>query len=272
MLQPEAHRCSLCFPPSNSPVSCYQFFIMLSAYLIARQTGRENMAGICEPPHRQMLEYHKKPQEAPHRESFANLPTREPKMTSQLFGSIASGGLVKRLIAIAAGVCLFSGIALGNEHRLSDRYVMVIDPAAKQQLGEDVFNEVVGFFHAAEMAIETKNLKALMDLYSDNYKDGEHDKKSAEQIWGRIFARFDMMTTQHTMQLVNVAAGRNMVVFRCSGLLLGVPDPGKGPITIDNWAMQDHVLIKESGKWKLIGTYGTERKRLWFDKPMHPLF
>jgi len=60
-------------------------------------------------------------------------------------------------------------------------------------------------------------------------------------------------------------------------LLLGVPSLNakskqKGLITIDNWAQQDHVLVKEAGKWKLIGTYGPERKRLWFDKPMHPLF
>ena len=54
---------------------------------------------------------------------------------------------------------------------------------------------------------------------------------------------------------------------------MGAPDPKKkGLITIDNWANQDHVLVKEGGKWKLIGTYGLERKRLWFDKPMHPLF
>jgi len=32
------------------------------------------------------------------------------------------------------------------------------------------------------------------------------------------------------------------------------------------------VLVKEQGAWKLIGTYGHDRKRLWFDKPMHPLF
>jgi ketosteroid isomerase-like protein len=175
-------------------------------------------------------------------------------------------------MAFLAGLCLYSGSALGKEHQLSDRYTMEIDPAARQQLGDTVYNEVATFFHAAEKAIETKDLKALMELYSDNYRDGEHDKKSVEKIWERIFARFDGMTTQHTMQLANVAADKNMVVLRCSGLLLGVPEPNKGIITIDNWAMQDHVLIKEAGKWKLIGTYGTERKRLWFDKPIHPLF
>jgi len=173
-------------------------------------------------------------------------------------------------VLIAAAV--FTGTASGTEHRLSDKYSMKIDPAAKQQLGEKTFNEVMAFFHSAEKAIETKDLEALMALYSDNYSDGVHDKSSAELIWARIFATFENIAMHHNMKLEKASSGKNMVVFQCSGLLLGVPDVKKVPITIDNWTNQEHVLVKEAGKWKLIGTYGTERKRLWFDKPMHPLF
>lgn len=191
--------------------------------------------------------------------------------------SINRMGTINRL-AIMCGapvliaVSLFTGVAFGEEHRFSDRYSMNIDPAAKQKLGEQTFNEVMVFFQTAEKAIETKDLEALMELYSDNYSDGEHDKKSARQIWERIFSTFDTMATHHNMKFEKMSADKNMVVFQCSGLLLGVPDPKKGLITIDNWTKQDHMLVKEAGKWKLIGTYGPERKRLWFDKPMHPLF
>ena len=111
-----------------------------------------------------------------------------------------------------------------------------------------------------------------MELYSDNYSNGIHDKKAAKQIWERIFSTFDAMAMRHNMKLEKISAEKNMVIFQCNGLLLGVPDIKKGPITIDNWNNQEHVLVKEAGKWKLIGTYGPERKRLWFDKPMHPLF
>ena len=173
-------------------------------------------------------------------------------------------------VLIAAS--LFTGIASAEEHQLSDKYFMEVDPAAKQQLGEQTYNEVLTFFHSAEKAIETKDLEALMALYSDSYSDGEHDKKSARQIWERIFSRFEKMAMHHNMKLGKASSDKNMIVFQCSGLLLGVPDIKKGPITIDNWTKQDHVLVKEGGKWKLIGTYGPERKRLWFDKPMHPLF
>lgn len=186
-------------------------------------------------------------------------------------------GTINRLFIMCGvpflmAVSLFTGVAFGEEYQLSDKYSMEVDPAAKQQLGEQTFNEVMAFFHAAEKAIETKDLKALMALYSDNYSDGDHDKESAERTWQRIFATFDTMAMLHRMKLEKKSAGKNMVVFKCTGLLAGVPGKGKKPVTIDNWVNQDHILVKEAGNWKLIGTYGPERKRLWFDKPMHPLF
>ena len=162
--------------------------------------------------------------------------------------------------------------AVAVEPKLSEKYSMEIDPEARVQLGDSTFNQVMAFFHNAEVAIETKDIDALMDLYSENYTDGAHDKDSAHQIWTRIFSGFELMSTHHNMKLVNVTAKKNVVIFRCSGLLLGVPSLEKGVITIDNWNQQDHVLALEDGDWKLLGTYGRERKRLWFDKPMHPLF
>jgi len=194
--------------------------------------------------------------------------------------SASDRSITQWMIPVLLGALLFSGLASAAEnnlYRLSDRFTMVIDPAAKQQLGEKTFNEVTAFFKAAEKAIETKDLKALMALYSDDYSNGDHDKKSVEQIWKRIFSRFGTMATHHNMQLANMTATKkstdqNIIIMRCSGLLLGIYDPGKGVVTIDNWTMQDHVLVKEAGKWKLIGTYGRDRKRLWFDKPLHPLF
>jgi len=199
-------------------------------------------------------------------------------MSFQMINVVTPGrAFIKNVVSALIGCCLIAGTAIGAEYQLSDKYDMYVDPAAKQQLGDKRYSELMAFFHEAEKAIETKDLNALMSLYSESYTDGEHDKKSAEAIWKRIFETFDMTATRHNMMLVKVAADKNMVVFRCSGLLLGVPKPNSGMkqknmITIDNWALQDHVIVKESGQWKLIGTYGTERKRLWFDKPMHPLF
>jgi ketosteroid isomerase-like protein len=160
----------------------------------------------------------------------------------------------------------------GADHEYSDRFSIEVDQAGKEMVGEETFNEVMAFFHDAEKAIETKDLKALMGLYSDNYVNGEHDKAAAERIWTRIFSVFDSMAAHHNMRFVNFAPETSLVIVRCSGLLVGTPKDQKELITIDNWNQQDHVLIKETGRWKLIGTYGGQHKRLWFDKPMHPLF
>ena len=50
-------------------------------------------------------------------------------MTFQLDSIVTTGRLViKQGIAMLAGVCLFSGVAIGAEHKFSDRYSMEVDP------------------------------------------------------------------------------------------------------------------------------------------------
>ena len=158
-----------------------------------------------------------------------------------------------------------------NANQISDRYSLHIDAAAKQQLGDQTFNEISMFLQTTQKALEAKDAVALMAQYSDRYRDGDLDKKSVEQAWRRIFARVDTVAALNNMKVVNISADRNMVVLQSSGLLLGVPGDERWPVTIDNWNNEDHILVKESGAWKLIGIYGPERKRLWFDKPTHPL-
>ncbi len=159
-----------------------------------------------------------------------------------------------------------------DQHRLSDRHKMEVDNSVKEHLGEKAANEVISFFHNAEMAIQSRDIEALMALYSDGYRDGDHDKAAARKIWERIFKRFSELATRHNMSLVTNSSDKDLVIMRCSGILLGIMEGSSGPIPIDNWNQQDHVLKKEDGQWKLVGSYGKERKRLWFDKPMHPLF
>lgn len=161
---------------------------------------------------------------------------------------------------------------LADQHRLSDRHKMVIDDSIKEHLGEKTAKEVVSFFRRAEAAIQSRNIEALMVLYSNGYRDGDHDKAAARKIWERIFKRFNKMATRHNMKLVTTSSDKDLVIMRCSGILLGLPEGASAPIAIDNWTQQDHVLKKEDGQWKLIGSFGKARKRLWFDKPMHPLF
>jgi hypothetical protein len=164
------------------------------------------------------------------------------------------------------------GVYSADAKDLSENFLLNIDPYSRKQVGGKVWKEIETFFHNAEAAIETENLKDLMALYSDGYKNGDNTKKSAEQIWNRIFSRFDHMATIHNMRFITTSPKSDVMIIRCSGLLVGIPKGGKNLITIDNWTDNDHILEKENGKWQLIGTSGMVRKRLWFDLPMHPLF
>jgi len=165
-----------------------------------------------------------------------------------------------------------AGSAFADQQRLSERHKMEIDNSIKEHLGEQTAKEVMSFFHHAELAIQSRDIEALMALYSEGYRDGDHDKAAARKIWERIFKRFKELATRHNMSLVTKSSDKDLVIMRCSGILLGIPEEGGGPVPIDNWNQQDHVIKKEGGQWKLIGSYGKERQRLWFDKPMHPLF
>lgn len=200
---------------------------------------------------------------------------------------VAIGSLaIKRVVTILAGVCIFSAVALAEEpkssahnelpdlldHKFADRFTVKFDSAVKQQLGEDVYKEIVDFFDVAEDAIDVKDLKAHMATYSESYKDGDNDKQAMEEIWKKIFARFERVVVHHNLKLITVSADKRTIILRSSGFLLAELDPKKRLVTIDNWTDQDFVLVKEGGEWKIISIFGEERKRFWFDKPMHPLF
>jgi hypothetical protein len=184
------------------------------------------------------------------------------------------GFRVKPLLVFVIGLFVFivsvPDVALAME--LSESHVINIDPASKKKIGAKVWGEVKQFFTDAETAIETENLEMLIGLYSANYNNGVHTKESVKRVWKRIFKQLSNMATIHNMRFITTTPNSNVMIIRCSGLLLGVPQGEKNLITVDNWTDIDHVLSKEDGKWKLIGTSGHEQKRFWFDKPMHPLF
>lgn len=181
---------------------------------------------------------------------------------------------IKYTALFAAGLAIIFGGGFYTVRAIafSDSFVLDIDQNSRKQVGDKVWNEIKSFFFAAEEAIETENLNGLLALYSDRYRNGDHVKSSAKQIWARIFTRFNDMATIHNMRFISTSPESKVMIIRCSGILVGVPEGGNVLITIDNWTGSDHILKKENGKWKLIGSTGKERKRLWFDKLMHPLF
>lgn len=175
------------------------------------------------------------------------------------------------MISFAAGV---SGAKEPSAHEghLSQNYILNMDPKSSSTIGKGAADDVHAFFDEAEKAIEAKDLNALMGLYSENYANGTHKKADAEVTWKRLFQDFDNLAMTHNMRFITADPKGSVIVIQCSGMLVGEPKIEKGIIALDSWMNTEHVLVKEGGKYKIIGSTGAEKKRLWFDKPMHPLF
>ena len=47
---------------------------------------------------------------------------------------------LKNVVAALIGVCFITGVAIGEEHKLSDKFDMYVDYAAKQKFGEQTFH------------------------------------------------------------------------------------------------------------------------------------
>lgn len=176
-------------------------------------------------------------------------------------------------------VAAVSGAAVAAEkaetppaHHPKD-YVLTVEPHSAKIIGPVTVKMVTDFFDYADNAVKTKDMRALASLYSEKYVDGNHTKADVMAAWKRLFDEFDDLSMTHNLRFITTDPNSNVVIVQCSGILMGKP---KKDIThlqaLDHWMNVNHVLVKEDKAWKIIGTAGTEEKRFWFDKPMHPLF
>ena len=175
---------------------------------------------------------------------------------------------------IASTLSLQSGTAIAEETQLTEDFSMVMRPAAEGvKVDDNEAQDITNFFHHAERAIQSENIDALMALYSDEYtnqRDG--DKQFAAELWKKVFASFDNISSRHSMKLIDYDQAAGRAVTQCSGLLFGMPEGESNPVLIDRWDDQRHILIKE-GDWKLLGNSGDSAPRTTdTDDSLHPLF
>ena len=175
---------------------------------------------------------------------------------------------------IASTLSLQSGTAIAEETQLTEGFSMVMRPPAEGvQIDDNEAQDITNFFHHAERAIQSENIDALMALYSDEYTNQRAgDKQFAAELWKKVFARFDNISSRHSMKLIDYDRAAGRAVTQCSGLLFGMPEGESNPVLIDRWDDQRHILIKE-GVWKLLGDSGESTSRTTdTDDSLHPLF
>jgi len=166
------------------------------------------------------------------------------------------------------------GVLMAEETQLSEGFSMVMrPPVASVEIEPGELQDIANFFHQAEHAIESENVDALMALYSDQYTNlSNHDKEFAEELWNKIFAGFDNISSRHSMKLITYNKDAGQAVTECNGLLIGTPKGENHPVTIDRWDNQRHILIKED-HWRLFGNAGESAQRYGEEgDELHPLF
>ena len=151
-------------------------------------------------------------------------------------------------------------------------YLITVDPADAKVVGPELTKQIHDFFDYADNAIKTKDMRALSSLYSERYADGLHKKSDVMVVWKRLFDDFDSLTMTHNLRFMNAETNKDIIIVQCSGILMGTLKGDKNLQALDHWMNMSHVLVKEDKGWKIIGTSGSEQKRFWFDKPLHPLF
>ena len=178
------------------------------------------------------------------------------------------------VLVLVSVLSLQAGSLMAEEAKISAGFSMDMrPPGTGVEIEQAELQNIADFFHQAELAIESENIDALMALYSDRYTNlRNHDKEFAEELWTRIFAGFDNLSSRHSMQLINYDKAAGQAVTECDGLLTGTPKGENHSVTIDRWDKQRHILVKE-GDWKLFGNAGEAAQRYGEeDAKLHPLF
>ena len=134
------------------------------------------------------------------------------------------------------------------------------------------FKEIKGVFDRIISAAKKGDLDAIVDNFSDRYLNSGRDKRDVRKQWKQIMENFTDLELHHPIYHIE-KAGR-FAKMKCEGVLLGKPTkhfPGEvsgEAVVIDSWKFSVHYLIKEDGRWKILGDqipYDTGRT-------FHPLF
>jgi hypothetical protein len=150
---------------------------------------------------------------------------------------------------------------------------IIVRPGSEHQVDTKTADQIVGTFDRVQAAMDAKDLKGLMALYSDNYNHGGLTKKDLEAFWKGIFGHYNRLIGHHIFTKITLSPDKEkMALVTCTGAFWGtISEKGKRE-PIDSWYEEEHHLVYEDNAWKLIGA-GPEATRLpAFGKVPHPPF
>ncbi len=169
------------------------------------------------------------------------------------------------LVSTVLAYATYSRVALAKVQ-------VVLDAAIAAD--EKTVSEIVAAFDQAESAIQARDLDTLMTLYSKQYNYHRLRKSDARRLWEEIFEYNRQLHSTHLFtQIKTVESGGELrAEVTCTGALWGIGAESGQKVTVDSWFDEVHYLIKENGKWRIIGNAGSVPEMPRFGHAPHPLF
>lgn len=133
------------------------------------------------------------------------------------------------------------------------------------------FKEIKTVFDNLVSLARKGDVDGIMQNFSKNYLNSGRDVNDAKKQWKTIIDNFTDLELSHPIFSIEISG--NFARMRCEGTLMGRPKkpiPGEGDesIIVDSWSLGAHNLVKEDGKWRILGD------QVPFDtgRTFHPLF
>ncbi len=125
------------------------------------------------------------------------------------------------------------------------------------QVDDKTAQAILSVFKKAENAVHSKDLDALMQLYSEHYKQGGYTKASVREEWKNLFAHYHDFATAHVFSKITVEANERVTLayITCTGSLGAISNETGQRVNIDSWYAENHHLIFEEGAWHLVGNF-----------------
>jgi len=177
------------------------------------------------------------------------------------------------MITIVRSFLILIALVVGS---VSDRALALtqILPEAVVDADQQSLMELIGTFDHAQEAIRSRDVDALMALYSVEYQYHGLRRGDIRGIWADLFARYDLIANMHTFSAIKVVkTGKGVTAeITCTGAVWANSRETKERIPIDSWHQEVHRLVKEQDGWRIVGNLGGDQAVRRFGTAPHPLF
>ena len=115
--------------------------------------------------------------------------------------------------------------------------------------------EITNAFTSFEHALRQSDLDGVMVLFAEGYRDRQFGKDDLRAEWVRTFSSYRDISATHLVTRVEAHADspQPMAFVTCSGSVSAISNSTGKRILLDSWIGEVHHMIKENGRWRVLG-------------------